>query len=80
MLTTIVLVLVIGLVVFIVGAGLMTLNHRYAVRRSNGLAKFLTVDAVKAMEDYTGHMMEKVTTEMTKWYNEMMNTVKKDED
>ena len=78
--TNYVMVLVIGLVAFAVGAGLIKLNHYYAVRRSNALAKFVTTDVEKMLEDYTDHMLEK-TVKMTKEiYSEAMNGFEKGED
>ena len=65
------LVLVIGLAVFGIGAGLIKLNHYYACKRSNALARFVTVDVEKMLEDYTDHVMDK-TVEMTKKMQQAM--------
>ena len=76
MLTTIVLVLVIGVVATVCGGVLIDfyLNRKRidtneAIMRIGG-----------ELERYTDHLVEKTTEEMTKWYNDMMKTVSKDED
>lgn len=64
-----VMVLMIGIMVFAIGAGLIKLNHYYAVKRSNGLARFITTDCKKMLEEYTDNLLQKtmdMTTEMTK--------------
>lgn len=78
--TNYVMVLVIGAVSFAIGAGLIKLNHYYAVKRSNALARFVTTDVEKMLEDYTDHVLEKSIEMTKKIYETTMNGFEKDED
>ena len=76
MLAAIVLVLVIGVVATIC-CGIL-IDFYLSRKRIDTNEAIMRVGG--EMERYTDHMMEKMTTELTKWYNDMMNKTEKGED
>lgn len=65
-----------GAVIYVVGAGLVTLAHQNAVKRSNGLAHFVCNDVKKMLSEYTEETLRKtldITIEMQKKMMEELN-------
>ena len=59
-----IVVLFAGLVFAFAGAVLIELSHQNSIKRSNGLAKFITTDVKRMLYDYTDDIMKK-TIDMT---------------
>ena len=76
MLATIVLVLVIGVIATI--CGILLIDFYLSRKRIDTNEAIMRVGG--EMERYTDHMMEKMTTELTKWYNDMMKKDSEGED